>query len=110
MSSRLRLTACFRAWRRSWLVLSSSTDTRRPRSAMRSMAFLLAYEMSRGRCAHWFEHDLIRKPVSTFRDHALASRPTLPHAELEDREIGGFQEGACHRHDFGRARAVAVGE
>src|SRR5437660_10567712 len=42
MSSKPRLTACWRAWARSRLVLSSSSDTRRPRSARRSMAFSCA--------------------------------------------------------------------
>ena len=55
--------------RKSRVVLSSSTVTRRPRSAMRSMAFLLAFPKFR---------------------KASAARPALPHAELEHREIGGF--------------------
>src|SRR5215831_11059366 len=42
MSSRLRWCACFLAWASSWLVLKSSTDMRRPRSAMRSKAVLPA--------------------------------------------------------------------
>src|SRR5205807_1718977 len=37
MSSSPRLTACWRAWASSRLVLSSSSETRRPRSASRSM-------------------------------------------------------------------------
>src|SRR5438874_9793388 len=101
MSSRLRWCACFLAWRRSWLVLSSSTETRRPRSAMRSMVFLLAYYIN-CLCAGARFGLSILSEVSTFRDHALAPRPTLPHAELEHRQIGGLQERAGHCHDVGR--------
>src|SRR5215831_8688712 len=81
MSSRLRCTACFLAWRSSCVVFSSSTETRRPRSAMRSMVLLLAI------C------------------FISAAGPALPHAELEDREIGGLEQRAGGGHDLGRARA-----
>src|SRR5256885_13131463 len=95
MSSKLRCTACLRAWRRSWVVLSSSTDTRRPRSAMRSMVFL-------------------RSNFSVFSflvmRRALPAGPTLPHAELEHREVRGAQKPTRSRHDFGRTYARAVGD
>src|SRR5882672_3710141 len=47
---------------------------------------------------------------STFPENALAPRPALPHAKLEDRQVGGFQEPACGCHDFRRAYAVAIGD
>src|SRR5215469_13814313 len=46
MSSSLRWTACLRAWARSLVVFNSSTDTRRPRSARRSMVRLLTFPKS----------------------------------------------------------------
>src|SRR5262249_60282178 len=39
-----------------------------------------------------------------------ASRPTLPHAELEDRQIGGLEKRARCRHHFGWPHARAVGQ
>src|SRR5262249_13296569 len=45
-SSSLRWTACLRAWARSLVVFNSSTDTRRPRSARRSMVRLLTFPKS----------------------------------------------------------------
>src|SRR5215218_127369 len=39
-----------------------------------------------------------------------AAGPTLPHAELEDREIGSLQKRARRNHDFGRADGVAIAE
>src|SRR5262249_14080150 len=44
MSSSLRLTACLRAWASNRLVFNSSTGTRRPRSAIRSMISLLGIQ------------------------------------------------------------------
>src|SRR5215470_18871961 len=84
MSSRLRCTACLRAWRSSCVVFNSSTETRRPRSAMRSMVLLSS---------------LFVCPC------ASAAGPALPHAELEDREVGGLEQRAGGGHDLGRARA-----
>src|SRR5262245_33038258 len=84
MSSRLGCTACLRAWRSSCVVFSSSTETRRPRSAMRSMVLLSSLFVCR--CAS-------------------ATGPALPHAELEDREVGGLEQRAGGGHDLGRARA-----
>src|SRR5947207_3928923 len=46
MSSKPRLPACWRAGARGRLVLSSSSDTRRPRSARRSMAFSWRLQIS----------------------------------------------------------------
>ena len=54
------------------MVFSSSTDTRRPRSAMRSMLSLLTF------------------PIASADIARSAAGPALPHAELEHREIGGL--------------------
>src|SRR5277367_3714574 len=88
-SSKLRWCACLRACANRRLVLSSSTVTRRPRSAMRSMVFLLS------------PHQALFK-----FQNALAPRPILPHAELEHGEIGGFQQSARRHHDVGRGYRV----
>src|ERR1700743_2902544 len=78
-SSNFRWCACLRACASKRVVLSSSMVTRRPRSAIKSMAFLL--------------------PNSLF---LLATRPALPHAEFEHGEIDGFQQTARRHHDVGR--------
>ena len=83
MSSSLRCTACLRACASNRLVLSSSTVTRRPRSAMRSIASL--------------------HPNFDQRRAVLAARPALPHSEFEHRHIGGAQQSARGQHDAGRA-------
>src|SRR4030081_3181823 len=101
MSSKLRCTACLRACRSSCVVFSSSTDTRRPRSAIKSMVVLLndriLVETCALVCVVAFSTE---NRKSTFPENALAPRPALPHAKLEDRQIGGFQEPACDCHDF----------
>src|SRR5262249_12383900 len=84
-SSRLRCTACFLAWRSSCVVFNSSTETRRPRSAMRSMVLLSS--------------------LFVCLLSALAAGPALPHDELEDRKVGGLEQRAGGGHDLGRARA-----
>src|SRR4029077_14804860 len=86
MSSRLRWCACLRAWANSLVVFNSSIVTRRPRSAMRSIAFLLAFLFS--------------------SKTGLAPRPTLPHAELEHGEIGSFQQSARRNHDIGGGNRI----
>src|SRR5437016_12222195 len=92
MSSRLRWTACLRAWARSLVVFNSSTDTRRPRSARRSMVRLLTFPNSCGQ-----KSNLVS-----------AAGPALPHAELEYRQIGGLQQAARGDHDIGRSGAAAL--
>src|SRR6202795_4013926 len=86
MSSKLRWCACLRAWASSLVVFSSSIVTRRPRSAMRSIAFLLAFLFS--------------------SKTGLAPRPTLPHAELENGEVGSFQQSARRNHDIGSGNRI----
>src|ERR1700704_4007622 len=83
MSSSLRLTACLRAWASRRLVFNSSTGTRRPRSAIRSMMSLLA------------------NPNLPWDGARSASGPALPHSELEHCEIGGPQQAARRQHDAG---------
>src|ERR1700685_3813141 len=73
-SSNFRWCACLRACANSRDVFSSSTETRRPRSEIRSM-------------------------VSA--SFASSSGKTLPHAEFERAEIGGPQEPAGRDHDVG---------
>ena len=51
----------------------------------------------------WFEHDLIRKPVSTFRDHALegASLFDIVDRKIKPpvRDVGALTTAlACHPH------------
>src|SRR5580698_8279965 len=86
MSSRLRAAACLRAWASNWLVLSSSTVTRRPRSAIRSMAFLLTF-------------------LKSLKNRS-ATRPALPHAELEDGEIDSFQQSSRRDHHVGGGNRI----
>src|SRR5258707_428668 len=83
MSSSLRLTACLRAWASRRLVFNSSTGTRRPRSAIRSMMFLLAVQ------------------IVPWDGARSASGPALPHSELEHGEIRGAQQAARRQHDAG---------
>src|ERR1700722_15635399 len=73
-SSNFRWCACLRACAKSRDVFSSSTETRRPRSEIKSM-------------------------VSA--SFASSSGKTLPHAEFERAEIGGLQEAAGRDHDVG---------
>src|SRR5215472_15798639 len=51
-----------------------------------------------------FEHDLFRKPVSTFRDHALAAGPNAGVFKLFHRRVGEFSFWAIaadHKHQDG---------
>src|SRR5262245_17867915 len=95
MSSSLRCTACLRAWARSLLVFNSSTETRRPRSARRSMVRLLTFPNPA--CV------LLAKPAS-----ALTAGPALPHAKFEYSEIGGLEQPARRDHDFGGGGATTL--
>src|SRR5580658_2562297 len=105
MSSKPRLCACLRACARSRVVLSSSTVTRRPRSAIRSIVLLLALhpplrsaaERGRGTARSAVEgafytrrrrplHHAAHGPPPPLHGggHIESSpRPALPHAELE---------------------------
>src|SRR5688572_7895678 len=84
MSSNLRCCACLRACASSRLVLSSSTETRRPRSAIKSMTYLL----------------------DVTADRQSAPGPTLPHSQLEDLQVGRLQKTAGRDHHVGRAYAA----
>src|SRR6185503_10461037 len=87
-SSNLRWTACFLACASSLVVFNSSTVTRRPRSARRSIVRLLidsCFEFS-------------------------APGPALPHAELEHGQIGGAQQPARRHHHFSRSYRGALRE
>src|SRR5262245_56497206 len=37
-----------------------------------------------------------------------AARPALPHAEFEDRKVGGAQQSTRHQHDVGRGDIAAL--
>src|SRR6202041_3744403 len=115
MSSRLRWCACLRAWANSLVVFNSSTVTRRPQSAMRSIAFLLSSYLSSFYSTSLRGAKRRSNPVRPRRagllpfarnDAYSSARPTLPHAELEHGEIGSFQQSARRNHDIGGGNRI----
>src|ERR1700722_20052688 len=115
MSSRWRWCACLRAWASSLVVFNSSTVTRRPRSAMRSIAFLLSSYLSSFYSTSLRGAKRRSNPVRPRRagllrfarnDDYSSARPTLPHAELENGKIGSFQQSARRNHDVGGGNRI----
>src|SRR5882757_6447347 len=104
MSSSLRLTACLRACASRRLVFNSSTGTRRPRSAIRSMISLLAIQFSLERSAL-----SVRSSFATFRARTLRDRRKLRSA-LDLCGVDAAERAHQRLHRLDRQRALAFGK